>query len=121
MDTLTSHQAEIALYDARFAMPVDIALIRALVEAGSTIVTIEDHARSGGFGSSVLEACNDHGLSTDRIHRLAMPRKWMPQDSRENQLSEAGLDAAGIARTLRQLLSSTEPAGSNTTQPTEVR
>jgi hypothetical protein len=33
-----------------------------------------------------------------------MPRQWMHQDTRENQLSEAGLDAAGLAREIRAIL-----------------
>jgi 1-deoxy-D-xylulose-5-phosphate synthase len=115
--TLNPRPADIALYDGRFAMPVDAALIKALVDAGTTILTIEDHALSGGFGTSVLEACNDHGLPTDRVHRLAMPRTWMPQDTRPNQLSEAGLDPAGIARTVRQLLDGDISAAQDVAQP----
>jgi 1-deoxy-D-xylulose-5-phosphate synthase len=94
----------VAIYDARFAKPVDIELISSLIQQGITILTVEDHALVGGFGSLVLEACNAQGLSTDRVHRLGMPEKWIYQDSRSNQLAEVGLDAAGIARRVRQII-----------------
>ncbi len=94
----------IALYDARFAKPVDIELVRQLIEAGVPILTVEDHALRGGFGACVLEACNDRGLPTTLIHRLAMPERYIHQDARKAQLAETGLDAAGIARKVRLIL-----------------
>jgi 1-deoxy-D-xylulose-5-phosphate synthase len=87
---------DIALYDARFAKPVDIELLRQLSAQGVPILTVEDHLTSGGFGTCVLEACNEEGLAA-RIFRLGMPQKWIYQDTRENQLAEVGLDADGIA------------------------
>ena len=94
----------IAVYDARFAKPIDLALLRKLVRKGTRILTVEDHSTVGGFGSCVLEACNEDGLATDGIVRLGMPERWIYQDSRSGQLAEAGIDAAGIAASLRELI-----------------
>lgn len=94
----------VAVYDARFAKPVDIELISSLIEDGTQILTVEDHALTGGFGSLVLEACNDRGVNTQSVHRLGMPEKWIYQDSRSNQLAEVGIDADGIAKKVRQIL-----------------
>ena len=95
---------DVAIYDARFAKPVDIDLIKTLIDAGTPILTVEDHALAGGFGSQVLEACSQRRISTDLIHRLAMPDRWVYQDSRPNQLAEAGIDAVGISRKVREIL-----------------
>jgi 1-deoxy-D-xylulose-5-phosphate synthase len=84
-----------AVYDARFAKPLDMDLLRRLDAQSVPILTVEDHLTAGGFGSCVLEACNEAGLTT-RIYRQGMPEKWIYQDSRENQLKEVGLDAGGI-------------------------
>jgi len=92
------------LYDARFAMPVDEALIRRLVESGTPIVTVEDHAVQGGFGANVIDACNRAGLDASRIIRLGMPQRWIRQGSRAEQHEEIGIDAASIARRIRLLL-----------------
>lgn len=93
------------LYDARFAKPVDVALLRSLLQRGIPIVTAEDHGREGGFGAAVAEAALDAGLDARHVHRLAMPSdRWIHQASRREQLEEAGLDAASIARTVREVL-----------------
>ena len=94
----------VALYDARFAKPLDAALVRRLVETEVAILTIEEHTLMGGFGSCVLEACNDMGIRTDGISRMGMPDDWIYQDSRGGQFEQAGLDAASIARRVRLIL-----------------
>ncbi len=104
--TLTKQGYHVELWDARFAVPVDIELIEQFVHQRIPVLTVEEHALAGGFGSGVLEACNDRGLSTRLIHRLGMPPRWINHDSRRGQLAEAGLDAAGIARTVRSILES---------------
>ena len=59
----------------------------------------------GGFGSAVVDAAQEMGLDTSRIQRLGLPDSWVYQDSRAAQLAEVGLDAAGIARAIRQAAS----------------
>ncbi|MEM0914456.1 MAG: 1-deoxy-D-xylulose-5-phosphate synthase N-terminal domain-containing protein, partial [Planctomycetota bacterium] len=95
---------DVAVWDARFAKPLDVELIKSLVEAGVPIVTVEDHGRVGGFGSLVLEALNDLGLSTDRVCRIGHPPRWMYHDSRGGQLRDAGLDANGVAEQVAAFL-----------------
>jgi 1-deoxy-D-xylulose-5-phosphate synthase len=95
---------DIALYDARFAKPVDVPLLRRLTAAGVPILTVEDHSLIGGFGAAVVEACLDHHLPMEAIHRLGMPERWVYQGSRDGQLAEVGLDPSGIAGTVRQIL-----------------
>ena len=104
LEDLRRQGYDVAVYDARFASPVDADLIESLLRAGVRIVTIEDGALAGGFGSSVLEAANERGLSTAGIRRLGMPPKWIKQGSRSAQLAEAGLDAAAVARAVREVM-----------------
>jgi 1-deoxy-D-xylulose-5-phosphate synthase len=92
----------VAVYDARFAKPVDAGLIRTLLERRVPVVTVEDHSIVGGFGAAVLEAAQEMGLDASRVVRLGLPDAWIIQDSRSKQLAEAGIDAAGIARAIRR-------------------
>jgi 1-deoxy-D-xylulose-5-phosphate synthase len=94
----------IDVYDARFAKPVDHALLADLLGRGIPVITVEDHSIVGGFGAAVLEACADHGLDARLVSRLALPDGWIHQGSRGEQLAEAGLDAASIARSIRDRL-----------------
>src|SRR5690606_16711834 len=57
----------VALYDARFAKPVDIDLVQLLIQRGVPIITIEDHGLTGGFGAAVIEACQERRLETVNI------------------------------------------------------
>ncbi len=94
------------VYDARFAKPVDLELLTDLIQRRVPILTIEDHTLTGGFGSCVLDACHAAGLPTEGIRSLGIPERWIYQDSRVKQLAEVGLDAASIARTVREWLDS---------------
>jgi len=107
-DDLAS-ELRVAVYDARFAKPVDRSLIRALLERRIPVVTVEDHGVIGGFGAAVLEAAQEMGLDASRVIRLGLPDAWIIQDSRSKQLAEAGIDAAGIARAIRQAAAHAAP------------
>ena len=94
---LREHGHDAALYDARFAKPIDLDLVTDLLDAGVPILTVEDHLVDGGFGSAVLDAANAARLDTRLVHRHGMPQTWVGPDSRVNQLARAELDAGGIA------------------------
>ncbi len=110
-------ELRVAVYDARFAKPVDRALVRALLERRIPVVTVEDHSIIGGFGAAVLEAAQEMGLDASRVVRLGLPDSWIIQDSRSKQLAEAGIDAAGIARALRQAASAPASAPATEIKP----
>ena len=96
----------VELYDGRFAKPIDGDLLRRLLTAGTPIITVEDHSIRGGFGAAVLETCNALGLDTRLVTRMALPDQWIYQGERKEQLAEAGIDGAAIARTIRAILES---------------
>ncbi len=105
----------VELYDGRFAKPIDGDLLRRLLTAGTPIITVEDHSIRGGFGAAVLETCNALGLDTRLVTRMALPDQWIYQGERKEQLAEAGIDGAAIARNVRailegQLVSEASPA-----------
>ncbi len=92
----------VAVYDARFAKPIDAALVRSLLERRIPIVTVEDHSIVGGFGAAVLETAQELNLDASRVVRLGLPDSWIIQDSRARQLAQAGIDQQGIARGIRR-------------------
>jgi 1-deoxy-D-xylulose-5-phosphate synthase len=104
IEELERHGYKVELHDGRFAKPVDIRLIRSLVDRDIPIVTIEDHTLQGGFGANVLAAAHEAGLDTRGIYRMGLPDHWIFQGSRAGQLAEAGLDAKSIVRRLLGVL-----------------
>ena len=93
---------KVAVWDARFAKPVDEALIESLLTRGVPVITVEDHSIIGGFGAAVLECAQELGLDASGVLRLGLPDSWILQDSRDRQLREAGIDRDGIARAIRE-------------------
>jgi 1-deoxy-D-xylulose-5-phosphate synthase len=94
----------VAVYDARFAKPVDVGLLRELIATGKPVFTVEDHHHIGGFGACVIETCVKERLSTDNLHILGLPDEWIYQGSRAEQLAQAGIDADGIVRAIHRVL-----------------
>jgi 1-deoxy-D-xylulose-5-phosphate synthase len=92
----------VSVVNARFAKPIDADMVTTAVTHGAPVVTIEDHALIGGFGSAVLETANRLGLPTDAIIRLGLADRFYEHASRGAQLAEAGLDAVSIAATVRR-------------------
>jgi 1-deoxy-D-xylulose-5-phosphate synthase len=91
----------VALWDARFAKPVDVELLRSLLDRGVPVVTVEDHGLEGGFGSCVVDAAADAGLDVRLVRRLGIPARWIGHGSRSDQKRSAGIDAASIAAAVR--------------------
>jgi 1-deoxy-D-xylulose-5-phosphate synthase len=104
-EQLAAEGFEVQVINARFARPIDRDMVREAFSSGKPVVTVEDHSVSGGFGSAVLETAQELGLSAPFCARLGIPvDRFIPHASRAQQLAEAGIDAAGIASTLRRLL-----------------
>jgi len=92
----------VAVVNARFAKPVDEDMVTTAITRNSPVITVEDHALIGGFGSAVLETANRLGLPTENIIRLGLADRFYAHASRAAQLAEAGLDVVSIAATVRR-------------------
>jgi len=103
LEQLGSAAAGVTLVNARFAKPIDAELLAELGKTHSHILTIEDHALHGGFGSIVAETIGDLGLPL-RISRLGVRDELVAHATRPQQLADQGLDVDGIAKRVRQLL-----------------
>ncbi|MEK6712942.1 MAG: 1-deoxy-D-xylulose-5-phosphate synthase [Nitrospirota bacterium] len=87
-----------AVANARFAKPVDEDMILELAYKCGYIVTVEDGALSGGFGSAVLETLEKHGVSNIHVRRIGLPDKFIEHGAIKELHKMYGLDAAGIAK-----------------------
>jgi len=103
--TLLAEQGiEAAVANARFAKPVDGALLAALAARVPLLVTIEEHSVLGGFGSAVLEALAALGAPRCRVELLGVPDRFIEHGRREALLDGLGLSAQGIAARVAELL-----------------
>ncbi len=88
------------LVNMRFVKPLDEAMILDLAKDHDAFVTIEDNAIAGGAGSGVAECLAAHGVTLPILH-LGLPDKYLEHGTREEVLSEAGLDLPGIRKAIR--------------------
>jgi 1-deoxy-D-xylulose-5-phosphate synthase len=100
-DMLREEGIHVGVINARFVKPLDTETVLRCVRDCGFVVTVEEAALMGGFGSSVLETAADAGLDTSRVTRLGIPDKFIEHGERGELLADLGLDAAGIAATCR--------------------
>jgi len=86
-----------------FVKPVDIGLIRELAEENSCIVTLEDNVISGGFGIKVLEEARKVN-SCIRVLNLGFGDHFIPHGKVELLFESNGLDAEGVAQSIRNFV-----------------
>jgi len=98
------------LVDARFCKPIDGTMLARVLKPGHPVLTVEDHSLQNGFGSAVLEYANSHGLPADQITRLGMPDRMIVHMTRKEQLTEVGLDPAGIAAGVKRAIADASDA-----------
>ncbi len=87
--------------DARFAKPLDHDLIRQLARHHDMLIAIEEGS-IGGFGSQVMQFLAMEGLLDGglKVRSMVLPDVWVEQASPEVMYAKAGLDRAGIVRTV---------------------
>ncbi len=93
-----------AVVNARFARPLDQSILTQYAASTGMIVTCEDAALPGGFGSAVLEALAQAGMGDVRVVRLGIPDRFIEHGRRDDILAQLGLDGRGIAAAVLRAL-----------------
>jgi 1-deoxy-D-xylulose-5-phosphate synthase len=99
-DELAAHGFPTTVADARFAKPLDTAMIEQLARHHAVLITIEEGS-IGGFGSAVMHHLAWKGLldSGLKVRPMVLPDIFIDHDSQAKQLAVAGLTARDIVST----------------------
>ncbi|MDD2850420.1 MAG: 1-deoxy-D-xylulose-5-phosphate synthase [Desulfuromonadaceae bacterium] len=103
-DLLDAEGTRLTVVNARFVKPLDETMLLALATEFEILITIEENALQGGFGTAVLELLEQHDLSGTRVLRLGYPDSYIPQGEQHELRTMLGLDGAGIAESIRTYL-----------------
>jgi len=87
----------------RFVKPLDRDLVFRLATTHDLLVTVEENVAAGGAGSGVLELLARDGIGVP-VLVLGLPDHFVEHGDHAQLLAECGLDAAGIARSIRERL-----------------
>jgi len=98
-----AEQIDASLYNMRFVKPLDEDAIRQAAHKHDLLVTIEENALAGGAGSAVNEWLSASGEHTD-ILNLGYPDTFVEQGTQAEMLSEWGLDADGMLKSIQNRL-----------------
>ena len=98
-DSLAARGLSTTVADARFAKPIDTALLEQLARHHEVLITVEE-ASIGGFSAAVghhlaVSGLLDGGL---RYRPIVLPDRFIDHASPAAQIVEAGLDAKSILR-----------------------
>jgi 1-deoxy-D-xylulose-5-phosphate synthase len=96
-DQLAAMGLSTTVADARFAKPLDVAMIERLAREHEVLITIEEGS-IGGFGAFVLHHLSDAGLLDGglKVRTMTLPDTFIDHDKPEKMYADAGLDAAAI-------------------------
>jgi 1-deoxy-D-xylulose-5-phosphate synthase len=111
-DLLAERGLDVTVADARFAKPLDQALLAQLAADHELLVTVEEGVLPGGFGSGVLEALSDGGaLGSTQVLRVGLPDRFVTHGKPALLHREVGFTGKAIAERI------TAAIGSDASQP----
>jgi 1-deoxy-D-xylulose-5-phosphate synthase len=84
-----------ALFDMRFVKPLDEELLHLVFKQFKEVITVEDAAIQGGFGSAIAEFMVDHNYSS-KIIRLGIADEIVEHGEQKELYALCGIDANGI-------------------------
>ena len=105
---LLHHVMEVAqrldatVFNMRFVKPLDEDAVLSLAREHELLVTVEENA-IGGAGGAVSECLAANGV-VSRLLQIGLPDRFIQHGGRDDMLADAGLDAAGIARSVDEYL-----------------
>ncbi|MES2257899.1 MAG: 1-deoxy-D-xylulose-5-phosphate synthase [Pseudomonadota bacterium] len=92
----------------RFVKPLDVELVRQLAAQHDCLVTVEEGAIMGGAGAAVAEAMAAEGIVKPLL-MLGLPDKFIDHGDPAKLLASVGLDANGIAASIKARFGAEEP------------
>ena len=107
-DELAARGLAATVADARFAKPLDLALVERLARHHEVLVTVEE--ASGGFGTAVLTHLSGRGMLDTghlKVRTMTLPDRLIEHNAQPAQISDAGLGHKDIVHTVMTALGQT--------------
>ena len=107
----------IAHYDMRYAKPLDIQLLNEIALKFDHVITLEDAAVLGGFGSAVAEyyatldmdsiadtSAREHKNNPPRLHIMGLPDRIIEHGTQRELHDEVGIGPDGLTEKIASIL-----------------
>jgi 1-deoxy-D-xylulose-5-phosphate synthase len=106
-EQLSEEGLSTAVINARFVKPLDQELIVNIAKRVRYVVTVEEGCKMGGFGSAVLEALSEAGV-TVKTKVLGLPDWYIEQGPQDLLRERYGLTTDGIYRSVKELVTKSQ-------------
>ncbi|MDP7416350.1 MAG: 1-deoxy-D-xylulose-5-phosphate synthase [Dehalococcoidales bacterium] len=100
---LAVNKIDATVVNARFAKPLDVELIADLACHVKVLVTVEENALNGGFGSNVSRFLHEIEIYDVKVRSLGIPDEFVEQGTQAVLRARYNLDANGIVRQVKAL------------------
>jgi len=100
---LASSGISVEIINCRFIKPMDTACLENVKNKFSKIITLEEGTINGGFGDGVASWLLENGYS-GVLKRLGLPDSFVEHGSRDQILSDLGLDENGLFSSIRKMI-----------------
>ena len=104
-----AEKLDLTVVNMRFVKPLDEVMVLEMARSHELLVTFEENVVAGGAGSAVNECLAAHGEHVT-IANCGLPDRLIQHGSREEMLTDAGLDAAGFEQFVRTRIAALEQA-----------
>ncbi|RPJ01446.1 MAG: 1-deoxy-D-xylulose-5-phosphate synthase, partial [Deltaproteobacteria bacterium] len=85
-----------AVINCRFLKPLDEELLCRWAKRTGKVLTVEENALQGGFGSAVIELLAERGMSSVEVKRLGIPDLFIENGPQALLRKRYGIDEDGI-------------------------
>ncbi len=108
-DALAEDGLSATVINARWAKPLDEALLAEHAAGKRLVVTAEESAAMGGFGDGVLDALNRAGVHIP-LHKIALVEGFVHHGAVDDLRRQQRIDVPGMLEQVREALAAAEPA-----------
>ncbi|HEX8254390.1 MAG TPA: 1-deoxy-D-xylulose-5-phosphate synthase [Thermoanaerobaculia bacterium] len=103
-EILAKENIDVAVINARFIKPLDDELVAQFCKPDSYIITVEEGSIAGGFGSAVMERCEQLGIRGVNFHCIGIPDEYVHHGAQDVLRAQYDLHSEGIAKRVREFV-----------------
>jgi 1-deoxy-D-xylulose-5-phosphate synthase len=102
--TLEKEGIRVEVVNARSIKPLDDEMLTRIAVQNRPILTIEEAALQGGFGSAVLEYLNDNQFHNVVVKRMGIPDRFIEHGSVKELWEEIGLTSQNVIQVIEEII-----------------
>ncbi|MEA2462697.1 MAG: 1-deoxy-D-xylulose-5-phosphate synthase, partial [Acidobacteriota bacterium] len=103
-EILAKENINVTVINARFIKPLDDELITKYCKPDSYVITVEEGSIAGGFGSAVMERCEQLAIRGVNFHCIGIPDEYVHHGAQDVLRAQYDLHAEGIAKRVREFV-----------------